>query len=151
MFPSAAGSYVVHFWLERAVEIGVGRLGVLLFPAGHYYYCGSAHGPGGLAARLSRHGRAEKRLHWHIDYFSAVAQLQDVHYRIEEPGARGLECWISARLARLPGARHPAPGFGARDCRAGCVAHLVCFSEAVNWDAAGFEGFTEVNCLSGRP
>jgi Uri superfamily endonuclease len=43
-----------------------GRLPIVL-PAGRYLYCGSAKGPGGLKARLSRHMRRGKSVRWHVD------------------------------------------------------------------------------------
>ncbi|HEX9029228.1 MAG TPA: DUF123 domain-containing protein, partial [Anaerolineales bacterium] len=53
--PAAPGSYVLYLRLSQRLELGVGRLGRLSFPAGEYLYLGSAGGPGGLRARLGRH------------------------------------------------------------------------------------------------
>ncbi len=77
--------------------------------------CGSARGPGGLRARLSRHFRKEKRLHWHVDQLTAVAAIKGVW--IAEGGD---ECALNAALGALP---TPLPGFGSSDCPR-CVAHL---------------------------
>jgi hypothetical protein len=60
------GAYVLVLHLPEAREIEVGRLGTLLFREGYYVYVGSAvrH----LAARMARHRRRRKTLHWHIDW-----------------------------------------------------------------------------------
>jgi Uri superfamily endonuclease len=52
--------------LADTVAMQSGRSSIIL-PAGRYLYCGSAKGPGGLKARLSRHMRRGKSVRWHID------------------------------------------------------------------------------------
>jgi Uri superfamily endonuclease len=117
------GTYVLALWLEAPADISIGRLGESRFPAGWYLYAGSAFGPGGLPARLTRHQRhfaSGKRAHWHVDY---------LRERTVWGGAWGssapqrLECTWAAALHHLPGARIVVPGFGASDCR--CLSHLV--------------------------
>jgi Uri superfamily endonuclease len=109
-------------WLDKSVSLAVGRLGRFTFPAGYYVYAGSARGPGGLSARLARHRRRGKRLHWHVDYLLARARLVEAWTVVSD---RRLECaWARAVMA-LPGAQVPVPRFGASDCR--CPAHLVFF------------------------
>jgi Uri superfamily endonuclease len=121
-WPAAAGSYALVVDLAAPLELGVGSLGCRLFPAGRYAYLGSAHGPGGLAARLARHGRQGKVLHWHIDYLTEQAPIVHV---VACEGERPLECDWAQRLCALPGATVPVPGFGSSDCRVGCPAHLI--------------------------
>jgi Uri superfamily endonuclease len=105
--------------MDAPQTVVVGALGALAFPAGWYLYLGSAHGPGGLAARLARHRRrGDKRFHWHIDYLRAVTVLVQVW---SDDGA-SQECRWAAAAAALPGANIVAPRFGASDCR--CPAHL---------------------------
>ena len=45
------GTYLLILHLSAAARIEAGRLGRADLPAGCYAYCGSAMGPGGLAAR----------------------------------------------------------------------------------------------------
>jgi Uri superfamily endonuclease len=106
--------------LAQPARISVGRLGTFRFPAGHYTYAGSALGPGGLSARLGRHARVEKRLHWHVDYLIQHAVLECA-WQIAHP--ERLECAWASAMRGLPGAQMPVPGFGASDCH--CPAHLV--------------------------
>jgi len=113
------GVYALLLALPAAQQLAIGRLGAFCFPAGYYLYVGSALGPGGLASRLARHGRKEKKLHWHVDYLRATARLEQI-WALEtgEP----LECRWAAAAGALPGAAIPVPRFGASDCR--CPAHL---------------------------
>jgi Uri superfamily endonuclease len=117
------GTYIVALWLHLAQAVPIGRLADIEFPPGWYLYCGSARGPGGLAARVARHRRrlgSAKRAHWHIDYLRQRAAWVGAWART---GRGRLECDWAAALACLPGAERVAPGFGASDCR--CPAHLV--------------------------
>lgn len=100
----------------------MGALGAFHFPAGWYVYVGSAHGPGGVDARLRRHRSPRKALRWHVDYLRAAARWVEAW---AAPLARDGECEWARRLAQLPGAQIPAPRFGASDCR--CPGHLVHF------------------------
>lgn len=104
--------------LARDAEVEVGRLGVFDFPAGYYLYFGSALN--GLHARIDRHMRNTKRLHWHIDYFLQQTTIIDI-WCIESE--ERLECDLCQEVLRWPEVCHPVKGFGSSDCK--CVAHLV--------------------------
>ncbi len=108
------GSYVLLMELRRPQEMTIGKLGPIRFRKGFYYYVGSAMN--GLDARVDRHRRNEKRMHWHIDYLLREAEIKDV-LRIES--RKRLECIIAGRLSeKLDSVR----GFGCSDC--GCRSHL---------------------------
>lgn len=121
--PSLPGTYVLVLTVSRRLEIAVGKLGLLEAGPGFYVYVGSALGPGGLAARIGRHCRREKRLRWHVDYLRAVAQLEEVWYAT---GKGRRECRWAKALWGMPGASVPMAGFGASDC--GCRSHLSFFT-----------------------
>ena len=122
--PAAPGAYVLLLTANAPVVLNMPRFGKLTLAAGQYAYVGSAHGPGGLRARVGRHLRVEKPLHWHIDYLTAALPVVHVVSVVVTDGAR-LECTWAKRLLELNGASAPAPGFGSSDCRNGCPAHLV--------------------------
>ena len=63
------GSYALVLRLPSRRKITVGKLGLIEFPRGHYIYFGSTLG--GLRARVARHLRNGKKIHWHADYLSA--------------------------------------------------------------------------------
>jgi Uri superfamily endonuclease len=126
LVPSGAGTYVLVIALDRSQNIIIGRRGGFHFPAGFYIYVGSALGPGGLRARLVRHLRAEKRLHWHIDFLLRSARARVVQVWTRESAAR-LECEWARAMMQWPGARIIVPRFGASDCR--CASHLIGFDQ----------------------
>jgi Uri superfamily endonuclease len=131
MLPRQPGTYVLILRLPRPAPIDVGRLGEWRFPAGWYAYAGSARGPGGLVARISRHLRSSKPSHWHIDYLRQKAHPVEVWYAT---GVQKRECAWAHALSGLPGALVPVSRFGASDCR--CSSHLIHF--AVPPDVASF-------------
>ncbi len=117
---SEPGSYCLVVWLETDANMTIGRLGTFDFPAGIYLYFGSALGPGGVAARVARHRRVEKRCHWHIDYLLEQAAIVEVWTVLSN---ERLECRWAAAARCQPGAGIAVPRFGASDCR--CPGHLV--------------------------
>ena len=115
--PASPGVYLLFLSVDRDCTVTVRGGRAFGLPAGVYAYVGSARGPGGLAARLARHLRQDKRRHWHLDY------------ALEHAAPRGwlcfgaalAECQLAKLVAAIPGAI-PVAGFGSSDCR--CPAHL---------------------------
>ncbi len=112
------GAYILVVALDRPLDPALACRSGSLVP-GLYAYCGSAYGPGGLAARLARHLRPDKRPHWHIDRLTAAGRILAAY---AQPG--GSECALVEELRKLPETRIPLPGFGSSDCRR-CPAHLI--------------------------
>ena len=116
--PPAAGAYVLLIRLERQLLLDMPAFrGISLVP-GLYAYCGSAYGPGGIRARVSRHLRAGKPMRWHVDRLTAASQIERVCVRID-----GRECDLAGELL-AGGGSAVLPGFGSTDCRI-CPAHLL--------------------------
>ena len=120
--PASPGSYALWFDLPVDVRRKIGRLGEFDFPRGSYLYFGSAHGPGGLCARVHHHRRVAAHPRWHLDWLRPELSLIGIWFTTA-PG--NWECAWSQAILELPGVTIPAPGFGAADCRSGCAAHLV--------------------------
>ena len=108
------GSYVLLIELPEEATITVGSLKAVHFLGGYYAYVGSAMG--GFNARLNRHLKADKRLHWHIDYLLRKASIEDI---IICQTRDRIECTIAQALSRQFVA---IPGFGSSDCK--CRSHL---------------------------
>src|SRR5690606_19839173 len=111
--PAEAGTYVLLIRAGEPLRLVPGRLGAFDLPAGLYAYVGSAHGAGGLRARVGRHLRTGKKAHWHVDALTALAPVVEVW---ASASAERVECTWARALAALPGAVEPIPGFGASDC-----------------------------------
>jgi Uri superfamily endonuclease len=124
--PATPGAYVLWLRLAEPVVAKAGPRAAVLEP-GDYLYCGSAHGPGGLRARLSRHMRREKKPHWHIDQLTVRAEILGAFV-----SRSASECALNEALAALP---VPLPGFGAADCPR-CVAHLRFFPASARLPSA---------------
>ncbi len=87
--------------------------------SGWLVYVGSAHGRGGVRARLARHFRRDKEVHWHVDELTnAAAGLSALVV------AEGSECDIVERLLDSALFDTALRGFGSSDCRR-CAAHLL--------------------------
>ena len=122
--PAEAGAYALLIGLPAPLAVKAGAKRASLAP-GLYLYCGSARGPGGLAARIARHMREAKRPHWHVDQLTRSGQVLGAFVL---PG--GDECAVNAALKQFP---TPLEGFGSSDCRV-CRSHLrllkVCAARA---------------------
>ena len=110
-----SGVYIAVFYMPTNQSIQIGRLGRFYFLKGIYFYAGSAQR--NLSARLDRHSRKNKTLHWHIDYLSVKTKMLGA---IMIPGQRKHECEIAQELGKM--FELVVAGFGASDCR--CAGHL---------------------------
>lgn len=117
--PSKPGTYILVLYVASNRELQVGKLGVLQVKPGYYLYLGSAFGPGGLKARLTRHARMNKKRHWHIDYLIPSQKMREVWFT-EYP--RKVEHLLAGAISSQPDIEIPLSGFGASDCA--CDAHL---------------------------
>ncbi len=137
--PVAPGVYALVIAVPSEIELRVHGLRSKLEP-GCYVYIGSARGPGGLAARVSRHLRSSKRVRWHIDHLTTKAvTIRYVVFSL----AMSVECPLTPQLEML-GFKHPVKGFGNADCKARCISHLLLFEggvdECVTYVAEAFRG-----------
>ncbi len=109
------GAYLLILHFEQATHIMVGKLGVITAQPGYHVYVGSAMN--GLDARMARHKRRRKRMHWHIDYLRAHATEVDA---LPIRSSTRDECALAdaLRAILLPGPE----GFGCSDCD--CPTHL---------------------------
>ena len=123
MLKSDSGTYALILQSNSIENIRAGRWGQLDLQLGYYIYVGSAFGPGGVQARLSRHLRTDKRNHWHIDYLREHLTPREAWVSYE---AEHLEHEWAGNLFETPGMT-PIRGFGCSDCK--CPAHLFYTTE----------------------
>ncbi|MDR0335394.1 MAG: GIY-YIG nuclease family protein [Methanomassiliicoccaceae archaeon] len=108
------GSYLLFITFSRTVTADVGALGTLTAEEGEYCYAGSAMN--GLDQRIGRHLSKEKRMRWHIDFFTVLADSAEAFVSFERD-----ECEL-ADMAERSGCIPAFRRFGASDCR--CPTHL---------------------------
>lgn len=115
----AKGAYLLLLDLPCHLEITLPSRPASRLAPGAYLYCGSARGGGGIAARLRRHFRSEKKLHWHIDRLTLQAAEMSA---LAVPD--GDECHLAGVLLQSGRFEYAAEGFGSSDCRS-CKSHLL--------------------------
>ena len=129
-----SGAYVLWFWLKKEsfVEYRPGQNSN--FPQGLYSYVGrdSRH----LKSRLKRHWQTKKKRHWHIDWLLSGENFEILEIWIFRNHPEW-ECTVNQALEAQSGAKIPAEGFGASDCKSGCRAHLEWHSQKL--EAGGFK------------
>jgi Uri superfamily endonuclease len=124
IFGKSTGTYALVMHLSSATTIGVGKLDPAQFSVGYYIYIGSAFGPGGLAARIGRHLRRDKKNRWHVDYLRRFAEIREIWYTLHP---EKVECRWAQVIRQTRRAVIPCPGFGASDCL--CKTHLFHFEK----------------------
>lgn len=107
--------YIVFLHLREKKEIEIGALGEKVFQPGTYAYIGSAMNS--MESRVSRHFSIQKKLHWHIDYFTQEAEA--VAWTGFATGS-SWECLLAETAAENS---EPVDGFGSSDCS--CNSHLL--------------------------
>lgn len=112
------GAYALFLHLPEDVTMDVGSLGQVSLERGTYCYIGSAMN--GLDQRISRHLRREKKIRWHIDRLTTIADKMEAYEtsEIKECELRD----IAEECGMIPSVK----GFGCSDC--GCRTHLLSVS-----------------------
>ncbi len=112
---SVKAVYLVFFRLEEKKSIEIGALGEIEFEPGIYIYAGSAMNS--VEKRIERHFSEVENTHWHIDYFSSVAEAVDY---LVVPENSSFECMLADTVSKVG---EPVEDFGCSDCN--CNAHLL--------------------------
>ncbi|MEM1509811.1 MAG: GIY-YIG nuclease family protein [Thermofilaceae archaeon] len=125
--PVVPGVYALVIIVLNEIELKTRRFELRLRP-GCYVYIGSARGPGGLAARISRHLKLNKKVRWHIDHLTTKSVA--IHYIVFSFNI-STECPLTPQLELL-GFKHCVKGFGNTDCKARCTSHLLRFDGGID-------------------
>jgi len=114
------GCYQLVLRLEQVISLEVGALCKLNLSKGYYLYTGRHRKA--LWRRIERHLQKDKRVYWHIDYFTTHPAFQLKHLIIyPETDA---ECKINQEFQHFFNARLLYPGLGSGDCKNKCGAHM---------------------------
>ena len=112
------GTYALILKGDSTAGVQIGRWGLLDLKPGYYIYVGSAFGPGGVKARVSRHFREKKTRHWHIDYLREAVSPVCAWCSYEPLNQEHHWARLLAEMDNTSGVK----GFGCSDCR--CDTHL---------------------------
>lgn len=110
------GCYCLIILVDDSKTIKVGKLGKIEFEKGYYVYVGSAMN--NLEARLNRHLRDDKKMHWHVDYLLKDSEIMEIVYNENKK----VECEISSYISTKS---EGVKDFGCSDCD--CESHLYYF------------------------
>ena len=124
---SRKGSYLFIFLLKSEISFKTkGGKGFKL-PPGLYIYVGSAFGSGGIEARIKRHLKRKKKLHWHLDWVTTSKHFEFLDF--VPFYNRRWECKLAKFLEGL-GIFETIEGFGSTDCN--CRGHLFRLKDKYN-------------------
>jgi Uri superfamily endonuclease len=112
------GTYALILECAVLAELRIGRRLRMDTEPGYYIYVGSAFGPGGVRARVSRHFQKEKVKRWHIDFLREFVTFREVWY---SHAPEHLE-HVWARIFKDMAGYSSVEGFGCSDCK--CWSHL---------------------------
>lgn len=111
------GTYLLIIEVPDELEVEIGSLGDVKFPAGKYVYVGSALN--GIEPRVHRHLSSEKKLYWHIDYLLNHPKVEVDSVRYKEGQDKETECETAEKISQFS---EPVDSFGSSDCD--CNSHL---------------------------
>ncbi|PLJ78104.1 GIY-YIG nuclease family protein [Infirmifilum sp. SLHALR2] len=131
------GIYALVVEIESPSLIKLKGKDVSISP-GIYVYVGSAKGPGGVRARVSRHVRKAKKVKWHIDLVTTLPQARVLGAFCAETVEP--ECVLVPPLESL-GFEHVVKGFGSSDCTRGCTSHFLRWTKSGGVDGVLLEAF----------
>lgn len=116
------GVYLLELQLRNPTNIYLNRFGDLKFPAGFYYYSGSAMK--NLKHRVNRHLATDKKIKWHIDYLTSNKNFEKESVFLLKADKKEMECDFVQQFEAHINAEHKFKKFGSSDCRT-CKSHLL--------------------------
>ncbi len=126
-----SGIYIIELVLKSNVTITHPKFTDFIFPPSYYYYVGSAQK--NLSARILRHLKKDKKLHWHIDYLTSNKNVMLSRAFIIEGNSKNEECILVSKLLKTTKMIIAAENFGNSDCR-NCKSHLLKSSIALDYN-----------------
>lgn len=107
------GIYILEIYSSISFSIKAKKFAGRKFPAGFYYYVGSAQK--NLRQRLTRHLSKEKKIHWHIDHLTSLNKSIVKQIFLIKGANKNLECELANLLETLPQLDSSFTGFGNSD------------------------------------
>ncbi len=87
------GIYILEIYAKKNFCIEIKKFSDRIFTKGYYYYVGSAQK--NLRQRLTRHLKKKKKIHWHIDYITAIHTNKIQIILLSQGSSKDLECEIA--------------------------------------------------------
>lgn len=125
-----SGIYLLEIKAESDFRVGIKKFSGLDFPAGYYYYAGSAQK--NFKQRLNRHIRKDKIIHWHIDHITTIETNKITSILIDTGKQKEFECRLVQNLLTEFKLKSIAKGFGNSDCNI-CESHLLFSKKKISY------------------
>ncbi|GBD91317.1 hypothetical protein BMS3Abin04_02044 [bacterium BMS3Abin04] len=119
---SGKGIYILEIFAEKSFKVNSKKFYGKIFKDGYYYYVGSAQK--NLKSRIDRHLKREKKLHWHIDYITAIRTNTISNIYLFPDKDKDFECSLVQDLLKNTLLYTPVKDFGNSDCSI-CDSHLL--------------------------
>ena len=116
----SSGSYALIIDVARKINLRPEKPWTI--EPGIYIYAGRASRS--LPARLERHKKRVKPIHWHIDWITTHRSAKIMN-TIILPDHPEQECAIIRALVSTTSSSFPFRRYGSSDCKEGCPAHLI--------------------------
>ncbi len=126
-----SGTYLLEIFASEEFTVKAKKFVGIKFPSGYYYYSGSAQK--GYNARLKRHLRRTKTIHWHIDHITTISTNKITTIFLFEEAPRERECEVVQTLIREFNLDDTFSGFGNGDCKT-CGTHLLYSKEKIDYN-----------------
>ena len=118
-----SGAYAILFYLSSDSLVYIPRYGHVNFKKGFYIYSGSAKK--NLIHRVTRHSKKDKKIKWHIDYFSVLDSVTTLKKFLFFDKT---ECEINSFFC-ANGGKTLIKNFGSTDCKNNCHSHFLYFKK----------------------
>ena len=117
-----SGIYILELFSKDTFKIQYPKFNYKYFPAGFYYYVGSAQR--NLKQRVHRHFNNSKKKHWHIDYLTDNKTIRLKKAYIIKQIGKEYECRVVKDLIEELKLEVKIKKFGNSDCN-NCDSHLL--------------------------
>ncbi len=122
IFHVKKGIYLLEILASKKFRVDIKKFRDVLFPAGYYYYVGSAQK--NFASRIKRHLSENKKVHWHIDHITTLKTNMIRKIYFIEDAEKDIETDLAAKLVSALNCRIIVEKFGCSDTPES-VTHLV--------------------------
>lgn len=125
------GIYILELHSKSKFKIANNKFNEIIFPAGYYYYVGSAQK--NLQSRLKRHAKKAKKLHWHIDYLTSHKNVILRNIYVLPGQLKKVECELTNKIITQKNFKIIVKGFGNSDCNS-CESHLIYSKKKISYN-----------------
>jgi Uri superfamily endonuclease len=122
------GIYILIIQCDQPSILPVKKFNNITFPAGYYYYIGSAQK--NMQPRIKRHLSDVKKIHWHIDYLTTNKNFKIKEVILFKNKRKSYECILSQDFLKYFNSEVKAHEFGNSDCTK-CISHLYYNKEEI--------------------